>query len=160
MTYLSQHAQVAPEDRQTFLTAVGELGQLIQNNDLSPRKLEQLATRLDRSQIAAAADGSSSAAVNLLTGPAEAALERNRAHLSQVYTRHEAAGANVSPRLAAEYKAAWAKHAGTAAVHQMVDVGPIEATADDKETVPIPPILAGLALVGGVVLVAASARRT
>jgi drug/metabolite transporter (DMT)-like permease len=43
---------------------------------------------------------------------------------------------------------------------KVVDVGPIEATADDKETVPIPPILAGLALVGGVVLVAASARRT
>ena len=39
-------------------------------------------------------------------------------------------------------------------------MGPIEATADDKDTVPIPPILAGLALVGGVVLVAASARRT
>ena len=43
---------------------------------------------------------------------------------------------------------------------KVLDVGPIEATADDKETVPIPPILAGLALVGGVVLVAASARRT
>jgi len=43
---------------------------------------------------------------------------------------------------------------------KVLDVGPVEATADDKETVPIPPILAGLALVGGVVLVAASARRT
>ena len=43
---------------------------------------------------------------------------------------------------------------------KVLDVGPIEATAEDKETVPIPPILAGLALVGGVVLVAASARRT
>jgi drug/metabolite transporter (DMT)-like permease len=43
---------------------------------------------------------------------------------------------------------------------KVLDVGPIEATADDKESVPIPPILAGLALVGGVVLVAASARRT
>ena len=43
---------------------------------------------------------------------------------------------------------------------KVLDVGPIEATADDKETVPIPPILAGLAVVGGVVLVAASARRT
>ena len=43
---------------------------------------------------------------------------------------------------------------------KVLDVGPIEATADDKDTVPIPPILAGLALVGGVVLVAASARRT
>ena len=43
---------------------------------------------------------------------------------------------------------------------KVLDVGPIEATADDKESVPIPPILAGLALVGGVVLVAASARKT
>ena len=43
---------------------------------------------------------------------------------------------------------------------KVLDVGPIEATADDKDTVPIPPILAGLALVGGVVLVAASARRS
>ncbi|HEX6668817.1 MAG TPA: hypothetical protein VF061_04635 [Gemmatimonadales bacterium] len=43
---------------------------------------------------------------------------------------------------------------------KVLDLGPIEATAEDKETVPIPPILAGLALVGGVVLVAASARRT
>jgi drug/metabolite transporter (DMT)-like permease len=43
---------------------------------------------------------------------------------------------------------------------KVLDLGPIEATAEDKETVPIPPILAGLALVGGVVLVAVSARRT
>jgi drug/metabolite transporter (DMT)-like permease len=43
---------------------------------------------------------------------------------------------------------------------KVLDVGPIEATAEDKETVPIPPILAGLALVSGVVLVVASARRT
>lgn len=42
---------------------------------------------------------------------------------------------------------------------KVLDVGPIEATAEDKETVPIPPILAGLALVGGVVLVVASARK-
>ena len=42
---------------------------------------------------------------------------------------------------------------------KVLDVGPIEATAEDKETVPIPPLLAGLALVGGVVLVAANARR-
>ena len=43
---------------------------------------------------------------------------------------------------------------------KVLDVEPIEATAEDKETVPIPPILAGLALVAGVVLVATSARRT
>jgi hypothetical protein len=43
---------------------------------------------------------------------------------------------------------------------KVLDVGPIEATAEDKETVPIPPILAGLALVAGVALVAVGARRT
>ena len=43
---------------------------------------------------------------------------------------------------------------------KVLDVGPIEATAEDKETVPIPPLLAGLAVVGGIVLVAVGARRT
>ena len=42
----------------------------------------------------------------------------------------------------------------------VLDVGPIEATADDKETIPIPPVVAILAVVGGVVLVAAGARRS
>jgi drug/metabolite transporter (DMT)-like permease len=42
---------------------------------------------------------------------------------------------------------------------KVLDVGPIEATADDKETVAVPPLLGVLAIVGGVVLVAASARR-
>jgi drug/metabolite transporter (DMT)-like permease len=43
---------------------------------------------------------------------------------------------------------------------KVVDIGPVEATADKKESVPIPPILGALAIVGGVVLVAAGARRT
>ena len=43
---------------------------------------------------------------------------------------------------------------------KVVDLGPIEASADKKESVPIPPILAGLALVGGVVLLVAGSRRT
>ena len=42
---------------------------------------------------------------------------------------------------------------------KVLDVGPIEATADDKKTLPIPPLLGVLAVVGGVVLVATSARR-
>jgi uncharacterized membrane protein len=42
---------------------------------------------------------------------------------------------------------------------KVVDLGPIEATADKKESVPIPPILGGLAIVGGIVLLATSARR-
>ena len=42
---------------------------------------------------------------------------------------------------------------------KVLDVGPIEAHADKKESVPVPPILGALALVGGVVLIVTSARR-
>ncbi|HUF34392.1 MAG TPA: hypothetical protein VMN37_00495 [Gemmatimonadales bacterium] len=42
---------------------------------------------------------------------------------------------------------------------KVLDLGPIEATADDKETVAIPPLLGILAIVGGVVLIATSRRR-
>ena len=42
---------------------------------------------------------------------------------------------------------------------KVLDIGPIEATADDEKTVPIPPLLAGLALVSGVVLLVASSRK-
>jgi uncharacterized membrane protein YidH (DUF202 family) len=42
---------------------------------------------------------------------------------------------------------------------KVLDVGPIEATAEEKETVPISPLVAGIALVSGVVLVAAAARK-
>ena len=38
-------------------------------------------------------------------------------------------------------------------------VGPIHATADEHEHVSIPPFLGGLALVGGIVLVAVGARK-
>jgi uncharacterized membrane protein YidH (DUF202 family) len=42
---------------------------------------------------------------------------------------------------------------------KVLDVGPIEASADKKESLPVPPILGGLAIVGGVVLLASGARR-
>jgi len=42
---------------------------------------------------------------------------------------------------------------------KVLDVGPIEATADDKKTVAIPPLIAGIALVSGVVLLVAGARK-
>jgi len=42
---------------------------------------------------------------------------------------------------------------------KVLDLGPIQASADKKESLPIPPILGALAIVGGVVLVATSARR-
>jgi uncharacterized membrane protein len=41
---------------------------------------------------------------------------------------------------------------------KVVDIGPIHATKDTKETVPLPPIVGGLALVGGVVLIALGSR--
>jgi hypothetical protein len=43
---------------------------------------------------------------------------------------------------------------------KVIDLGPIEATADKKESVPIPPVLGGVALISGVLLVAVGSRRT
>ena len=43
---------------------------------------------------------------------------------------------------------------------KVIDVGPIHATADTQERIPIPPILGGLALVGGIALLVAGARET
>ena len=42
---------------------------------------------------------------------------------------------------------------------KIVDLGHIKATADKTHTVPLPPILGGLALAGGVVLLVVGARR-
>jgi len=36
---------------------------------------------------------------------------------------------------------------------KIVDIGPLQATAEKEKTVPLPPLLGGLALAGGVVLV-------
>lgn len=41
---------------------------------------------------------------------------------------------------------------------RVVDVGPIHATRDKTKTIPVPPVLGGLALVGGVVLLVAGAK--
>ena len=41
----------------------------------------------------------------------------------------------------------------------VVDIGPIKATADSRETIPIPPVLGGIALVGGIVLIATGAKK-
>jgi uncharacterized membrane protein len=40
----------------------------------------------------------------------------------------------------------------------VVDLGPIKATADRQRTIPLPPILGGLALAGGVAVLIGSAR--
>jgi hypothetical protein len=42
---------------------------------------------------------------------------------------------------------------------RVADVGPIEVTAERERSLPVPPILAGLAIVGGIVLIVASTRR-
>jgi hypothetical protein len=39
-----------------------------------------------------------------------------------------------------------------------VNLGPLQVSHEKKETVPIPPILSGIALVGGIVLVIAGTR--
>ena len=36
---------------------------------------------------------------------------------------------------------------------KIVDISPLQATADREKTIPLPPILGGLSLVGGIVLV-------
>jgi uncharacterized membrane protein len=43
---------------------------------------------------------------------------------------------------------------------KVIDLGPIHATEDKQERIPIPPILGGLALVGGIVLLVAGAKKT
>ena len=43
---------------------------------------------------------------------------------------------------------------------KVIDLGPIQATAEKKETVPFPPILGGICLVGGIVLVLAGGRKS
>lgn len=42
---------------------------------------------------------------------------------------------------------------------KVIDVGPIHATKDTEEQIPIPPILGGLALAGGIALLVAGARK-
>jgi hypothetical protein len=42
---------------------------------------------------------------------------------------------------------------------KVVDIGPIQINADKTETIPLPPILGGIALVGGIVLLVAGGRK-
>lgn len=43
---------------------------------------------------------------------------------------------------------------------KIVDIGPIEATAEKEETVPLPPLVGGAALVGGLVLLVVAGRKS
>ena len=42
---------------------------------------------------------------------------------------------------------------------KVIDIGPIHATAEEQKHVSIPPVLGGLALAGGIVLLVAGARK-
>jgi hypothetical protein len=42
----------------------------------------------------------------------------------------------------------------------LVDVGPVNITADTKKSVPLSPILGGVALAGGAVLIVVGARKS
>jgi uncharacterized membrane protein len=43
---------------------------------------------------------------------------------------------------------------------KVVDLGPVHATKEEHHTIPLPPVLGGLALIGGVVLVLAGNKST
>jgi uncharacterized membrane protein len=43
---------------------------------------------------------------------------------------------------------------------KIIDIGPFQATADTQKTIPIPPLVGGLALVGGIVLVVVGAKKS
>ena len=42
---------------------------------------------------------------------------------------------------------------------KVVDLGPIQMTADKTKTIPLPPILGAIALVGGIVLLVVGGRK-
>jgi uncharacterized membrane protein HdeD (DUF308 family) len=41
----------------------------------------------------------------------------------------------------------------------VVDLGPIEATAEERETIPLPPVLGVISLVGGILLLVVPEKR-
>jgi uncharacterized membrane protein len=43
---------------------------------------------------------------------------------------------------------------------KVVDIGPLQASVDTQKTIPLPPILGGLVLVGGIALVVVGAKQS
>jgi len=43
---------------------------------------------------------------------------------------------------------------------KLLDIGPIHATTETQKTIPLPPVVGGLALVGGIVILGVGARRS
>jgi hypothetical protein len=42
---------------------------------------------------------------------------------------------------------------------KVVDIGPLQATAEKEKTIPLPPIFGGIALIGGIALVIVGSRK-
>lgn len=42
---------------------------------------------------------------------------------------------------------------------KVIDLGPIHATAEEKKTIPLPPVLGVIALVGGIVMVVVGGKK-
>ena len=42
---------------------------------------------------------------------------------------------------------------------KVIDLGPLQATAERRETIPVGPVVGGIALVGGIVLLVAGRKR-
>ncbi|HLV01817.1 MAG TPA: DUF3185 domain-containing protein [Acidobacteriota bacterium] len=42
---------------------------------------------------------------------------------------------------------------------KVAEIGPIEVTAEDEETIPLPPILGVVSLIGGIILVVVGTRK-
>jgi uncharacterized membrane protein YidH (DUF202 family) len=43
---------------------------------------------------------------------------------------------------------------------KVIDAGPLQVSADKEKTIPLPPVLGGLCLVGGILLVVVGSRKT
>ncbi len=43
---------------------------------------------------------------------------------------------------------------------KVIDAGPLQVSADKERTIPLPPVLGGLCLVGGIVLVVVGTRQS
>ena len=43
---------------------------------------------------------------------------------------------------------------------KIIDAGPLQVSADREKTIPLPPILGGICLVGGIILVLAGNRKS
>ncbi len=42
---------------------------------------------------------------------------------------------------------------------KILDIGPIEATKEETKTIPLPPLLGGAAIAGGIILLVAASKR-